>query len=144
MSGSKSSTPSSVPPQHSIKGKSLIGSGGTLSKNNGSSTVTIKNPNSNNPGPSRSTDAKPTQGGVVSKPGSNFVAFTGQGHTLGGAKTEKSPQASNIPKLKMIETISLDDSHETLPQEDVAPCPVCQTLVAVSHINQHLDMCLKL
>ena len=144
--GLKSSTPNGVPAQGSTKGKSWISAGGILSKNKGSSTVTEKTPSLNNAGPSEPIDAKPTQGGVVSKPPSNFVAFTGRGHTLGGVlpKAEKPSQTSTKPKPKVIETVNLDDSRETPPQEDVAPCPVCQTLVAVSHMNQHLDMCLKL
>lgn len=146
-SGLKSTAPSSVPAVTSTKGKSLIGSGGILSKNKGSSTVTVKSPSLGSPGPSGSVDAKPTQGGVVSKPASNFVAFTGRGHTLGGGvipRVEKPPQASTISKPKAVEIVSLDDSRETAPQENMAPCPVCGMSVAVSHINQHLDLCLKL
>jgi len=125
-----------APNPTTIKGKSLKGSTGPVS-NEGSSTVTVKNPNLDTAGP--------TQGGIVSKPLSNFIAFAGTGHTLGGTvppKVEKPPATPNISKLRVIETISLDDSLE-IPAQNVE-CPICRTLIALSHMNQHLDLCLKL
>ena len=118
-------------------------------KNRGSSTITIRSPTAvDNPtaGPS-SNDARPTQGGVVSRSQSNFTPFSGPGLTLGGtikAKIEK-PAASQSNSAAVIETVNLDDSfpNSHIPGEELVPCPACEMLLPISQVNVHLDSCLS-
>ena len=140
--------------------------------NRGSSTVTVKAPSVRSTETEESSDARPTQGGVVAKPSSNtsFIPFSGQGRLLGGGpaskpevpsrllgggpvlKIEKIPPSSQPTSFiktdetqkKIVEIISLDDSHdEIIPKEEKVPCPVCQSLISVSQMNAHLDTCLQ-
>lgn len=120
-------------------------------KNKGSSTVTIRSPtvDVDNPsaGPS-SNDARPTQGGVVSRPPSNFIPFAGPGRVLGGGATKvktENPLATKSKSVSVIATINLDDSLpiDHTPGEELVPCPSCQVLLCISQINAHLDSCLS-
>lgn len=117
-----------------IRGFLNKGSGSTrggVTANKGSSTVTIRAPSAASS--SSSSDAKPTQGGVVSTPAANsdFVPFTGRGHVLGGGG--KSSQ-------KTVPLVDLDDSRD---EDDVVACPVCSANVPAVRINTHLDVCLS-
>lgn len=151
----------------SAKGKTVAGFVGAT-KNKGSSTITVKSPSmaSTETSPP-SNKARPTQGGVVSRPVTSFTPFSGQGRLLGGGvggsstKTPWSttslatgskiqsltPTRSPIKKesaAKIVEIVSLDDSRDEKPtvKEELVPCPVCQTLMAISQVNSHLDSCL--
>lgn len=136
------------------KGKTVTGFVGMV-KNKGSSTVTVTSPSVGSAKTVKTEDARPTQGGIVSKPTSlsSFIPFTGQGNLLGGC-----PQRISIPSTsgakqstssikkettKVVEIV-LDDSHnEDSPEEKQVPCPICQSFVALSQINTHLDSCLQ-
>lgn len=136
------------------KGKTVTGFVGMV-KNKGSSTVTVTSPSVGSAKTVKPEDARPTQGGIVSKPTSlsSFIPFTGQGNLLGGC-----PQKISIPSTsgakqstssikkettKVVEIV-LDDSHnEDSPEEKQVPCPICQSFVALSQINTHLDSCLQ-
>lgn len=134
----------------SAKGKSVSGAVGMM-KNKGSSTVTVKGPAFESTSPIESSGAKPTQGGVVSKPTpvTTFVPFTGQGRVLGGGSAKPKPEPqSQLPIIKAeatrkVEVVCLDDSRDDSPKEERVPCPVCQSYIALSLVNVHLDSCLQ-
>lgn len=137
------------------KGKTATGSVGMV-KNKGSSTVTITSPSTGLAKTVKPEDARPTQEGIVSKPTSlaSFIPFTGHGNLLGGGPPKNSiPSTSGFRQptssiktkgAKIVEIVSLDDSHnEDSPREKQVPCPICQSFVALSQINTHLDSCLQ-
>lgn len=132
----------------SDKGKTVTGFAGTV-KNKGSSTITVTSPSSGSAGPTEPNDARPTQGGIVSKPLTSFIPFTGQGRLLGGGPPKGNTpwasivQPSSIKKESTkVEIVSLDDDDSPKDEKKV-PCPICQSLIDIKQINTHLDSCLS-
>jgi hypothetical protein len=135
------------------KGKTVTGFAGSV-KNKGSSTITVTSPSSGSTETSEPNDARPTQGGIVSKPPSmtSFIPFTGQGRLLGGGSPKvntpwasvANPSTSSIKKEtpKVVEIVSLD-ADDSPEDEKKVPCPICQSLIGLSQINAHLDSCLS-
>lgn len=80
-----------------------------MTKNRGSSTITVKGSGSSSTELDQPSTAKPTKGGIVSTPASSidFVPFAGAGHVLGSRDKSKAiPGSSSSPaKIRVLENV---------------------------------------